>query len=214
MKDSGKASYPRLYMRFDRWFVSRPTKLLTNVSSISLIERCLEPLFLRVCPLQVWSCCTDLFEIKVNLTGVFILRDSSGPFITKVMEACLFKNSWLTITSAHSLGITWNEALGYWWSIRLKIPETLPSVCIETSEEAIPIEVALPAIGNPNFRTMSVSTKFSSTRVDKHMNRIAFQRSFNYGRCQTWRSTSQQGSRPGSCSHFRPVGGHLLIRVE
>jgi len=40
---------------------------------------------------------------------------------------------------------------------------------------------------------MSVSTKFSrGTRVDKHMNRVAFKRSFNYGRFQTWRSTSQQ----------------------
>ena len=26
------------------------------------------------------------------------------------------------------------------------------------------------------------------------------------GRFQTWRSTSQQGSKPGSCSHFGPVG--------
>lgn len=35
------------------------------------------------------------------------------------------------------------------------------SVCSETSEEAIPVEIALPAIGNPDFSTTSVSTKYS-----------------------------------------------------
>ena len=70
MKDSGKASYPSVYMRFDRWSVSRPTKLLTNVSFVSLVEWCLEPLFLHGCSLQELYCCADSSEIKVNLLAI------------------------------------------------------------------------------------------------------------------------------------------------
>jgi len=70
MKDCGKASYPRLCMLFDRWFVSRPTKLLINVSFVSLVERCLEPLFLYGFSLQELYCCAGSSEIKVNLFAI------------------------------------------------------------------------------------------------------------------------------------------------
>ena len=53
-------------MRIDRWSASRPAKYLTNVSFVSLVEWCSEPLF-RGCVISELCCCEDLTETRAKL---------------------------------------------------------------------------------------------------------------------------------------------------
>ena len=85
----------------------------------------------------------------------------SGTFVTKVTEVRRFKNSWPTITSAQSSRNTLKVESKYKRPGRLIAPVTLPIVCSETSEEAIPIDTNSVLTGKPRRLAILSSIKFS-----------------------------------------------------
>ena len=85
----------------------------------------------------------------------------SGTFVTKVTEVRRFKNSWPTITSAQSSRNTLKVESKYKRPGRLNAPVTLPIVCSETSEEAIPIDTDSVLTGKLRRLAILSSIKFS-----------------------------------------------------
>ena len=113
---------------FDRWSVSWPTKLFTNVSFISLVERWLEPLFLRGCFLQELYCCADLSEIKVNLKGS---KDSDSSLVSnKNLSEILLLAVWVQGL------VTWAENLSHFWCHSTKSPK--PQIIFHCRIEDLP----------------------------------------------------------------------------
>ena len=109
-----------------------------------------------------------------------IVRASSGPFITKVTDECSLRNSWPTIhIGAKVLDNTESRV----WEVRLwkeSVAITMPQVGIDTSEDAMAIEVGDPLIAKCNFWQILKSTKFSEApestkiRTGKSASKIRF----------------------------------------